>query len=102
MAGLRWRRWFVSHRTSGTVRKVEDAPAAALAFLDRILAHPATEHSTRNRARSLRQVLIAVDSGAAASTQHKADGVPVLLTGEILSPREVECCDSWRRAVPIR
>ncbi len=68
----------------------EDAPAAALAFLDRIIAHPATEQTTRDRATDLRRTLIAADSDTVTAAQHEAAGVRMLQTGETLTPREVE------------
>jgi predicted ATPase/DNA-binding CsgD family transcriptional regulator/transcriptional regulator with XRE-family HTH domain len=67
-----------------------DAPSAALALLEQIIAHPATEATTRTRALQLRTHLLPADGSMAGTTQHDVAGVRVTTTGETLTPREVE------------
>ena len=66
----------------------EDVPAA-LARLDAIMAHPATEQTTRERAAGLRQELLAAQRSTAAA-KRSAGGRPVPETGENITPREID------------
>jgi ATP/maltotriose-dependent transcriptional regulator MalT len=67
-----------------------DAHSAALALLEQIIAHPATEATTRTRALQLRTHLLPADGSMAGTTQHDVAGLQVTTTGETLTPREVE------------
>ena len=67
----------------------EDAPAAALAFLDQVIAHPATEYTIRARARDLRRVLSG-DESATTAAPPDMTGMRLPERGEMLTPREVE------------
>ena len=67
----------------------EDTPAAALAFLDQIIAHPAAEHRTRERALHLQGQVRAAERRTSA-TQHQVAGLHVATTGETLTPREMD------------
>ena len=66
-----------------------DTPAAALAFLDQIIAHPAAEHMTRERAIHLREALLAGER-TPSPAHHQAPGTRVATTGETLTPREMD------------
>jgi hypothetical protein len=46
----------------------DETPAAALALLDSIIVHPATEQTTRARATTLRAALMAVAEHAASGS----------------------------------
>ena len=66
-----------------------DTPAAALAFLDQIVAHPAAESMTREHANRLRNDVLAAERGT--STIHlTVTAEHVVTTGEILTPREMD------------
>ena len=66
----------------------EDIPAA-LAMLDTIIAQPATEQTTRERAVGLRQELLAARASTTA-TGRAARGTHVPETGENMTPREID------------
>jgi predicted ATPase/DNA-binding CsgD family transcriptional regulator/DNA-binding XRE family transcriptional regulator len=68
----------------------DDAPAAALAFLDHVSAHPATEHAVRERALDLQRTLAGGATAAAAATRGAGAAGQIPETGETLTPRELE------------
>jgi predicted ATPase/DNA-binding CsgD family transcriptional regulator len=67
-----------------------DDPSGALALLDSIVAHAATEQTTRVRAAALRDALRGNGSGSSGSVRHEVAGVDIPQGGETLTPREVE------------
>jgi LuxR family maltose regulon positive regulatory protein len=66
----------------------EDAPAA-LALLDGLMVHPATEQTTRERAAGLRQALLAA-RGRVAAAGRAASESHVPATGATITPREID------------
>ena len=65
-------------------------PPAALAQLDLIIAHPAAEHTTRQRAMALRLILAGTPSDHNLGAQHAAARGITFPAGEALTPREAE------------
>ena len=68
----------------------DEAPATALAFLDQVIAHPAAEHSVRDRAIHLRQDLTSPPNDAADAPHGAVAAGHIAETGETLTPRELE------------
>ena len=65
-----------------------DTPAAALAFLDQIVAHPATESMTRERANRLRNDVLAAERGTTV-IHLTATGEHVVTMSDVVTPREM-------------
>ncbi len=68
----------------------EDAPAAALAVLEQIIVHPATEAATREGARQLQQAIRAGDARPGTARPPVVPVITIPETGETLTPRERE------------
>jgi predicted ATPase/DNA-binding CsgD family transcriptional regulator len=67
-----------------------DAPGAALAYLDQIIAHAATTHTTRSKAQKLYQSLRSRPSPADHTSRPSHTNEYLLPSGEVLTPRELE------------
>ena len=68
----------------------QDAPAAALALLDRIITHPATTYHTRTRATAVQRAVLAGEPSVTNGELPAAPSLRIPETGETLTPREVE------------
>jgi ATP/maltotriose-dependent transcriptional regulator MalT len=65
-----------------------DTPVAALAFLDQVVAHPAAEFMTRERANRLRNDVLASERGITV-IHLTATGEHVVTMGDVVTPREM-------------